>query len=78
MIYAAIAVFIALTLFDLPALIKEKRWRELGVYSAVCTVAFVYLVGYVLGAEVFSPIRELSLFFEKTLGLSYALWQGHS
>ena len=79
MIYFAVGIFLIFILLDLPALIREKAPRdELLVYAVLSGITFVYLVQYALGAEVFSPIKELSEFAEKTLKLSYALWQGHS
>jgi|GEM_PF-4688392 len=76
MIYAAILAFLALLLFDLPRLLRERNARELTVYSVLCCITLLYMVQSALGAPIFSPIRELSEIF-KSLGLNYALWQGH-
>ena len=78
MIYFAVGFFLFFLLFDLPALIREKARRELLVYAVLSGITLIYLVQYALGLPVFSPIKTLSEFAEKTLKLNYALWQGHS
>ena len=78
MTYIVIFVFLALFLFDLPALLRERDWRALGVYAAMSVVAFIYVLRFARGEEVWSPIKAMSLFFEQTLGLNYEMWQGHS
>lgn len=73
----AVLLFCLLLLADLPALLRERDRRALLVYLALGAVTLLYLVLYVRGMEIFSPIRSLSELIEG-LGLSYANWQGHS
>ena len=63
---------------DLPALIRDREWRELLIYSIIAALAGIYLVCFVLDIKTFSFIQALSLLTEKTLGLNYELWQGHT
>lgn len=73
---AALAGFVLLMLFDLPALIRGRRYRELAVFAVIAALAGVYLVFFVLDLETFSFIKAISQFAEKTLKLDYSLWQG--
>ena len=78
MIAVTIAIFAALTLFDLPRILREKKWRELAVYSLMATVALIYMLCFVTGHQAFSAIKYLSEFAQNVLGLNYEHWQGHA
>jgi len=77
MIVPAVFLFCGLLALDLPSLLRERR-RELAVYLVLGAVTLLFMVQYAAGAEIFSPIKYVSIFFERVLGLNYELWQGHA
>ena len=77
MIYFTILLFLTLLLCDLPALIKKRERKQLWIYSVLSIIVLIYMIRYTIGAEIFSPIKSLSVFV-RNLGLNYELWQGHS
>ena len=78
MIVPAVFLFCGLLVLDLPALLRERRRRELAVYLVLGAVTLLFMVQYAVGVEIFSPIKYVSIFFERVLGLNYELWQGHA
>ena len=72
MIIALLAAFIVVALINVPGLVREKRWKDLWVYSGVYVLTLTISVLMVLGVQIPSPIMGIEYLFENVLHLSYA------
>ena len=78
MSYFLFALFLALLLFDLPNLLRQRNRKQLIAYAILSAITLMYIIGFITEAEVFSFIKVLSEFFDRTLGLNYQSLQGHT
>lgn len=53
------AVFLIISLIELPNLIRGKMWRELGVFAGVMVAAMGLTFGQALGFHIPSPAKEV-------------------
>jgi len=70
-IFLLTITFIAIGLFEVPALVKNKHWRELTVFSVFFVLAFVLALLQASDVKIPSPVRGLEYFFGEILKLSY-------
>lgn len=68
-----VVAFAGIGALDLPQMIKNKRWRDLGVYSVIFLLVFVLGMFVASGAKVPSPIKAAQAFYQDVLGLSFKL-----
>ena len=78
MTYFLFALFLALVLYELPKLIRQRNHKQLIAYAILSTITLIYIIGFTVDAEVFSFIKTLSEFFDRTLGLNYQALQKHT
>lgn len=75
MIVFLIVAFAAIILFEVPAMIKKKQWRELAAYSVLMVIAIVISVMYALDIKVPNPVKNTQYYVknltEYLFGLSY-------
>lgn len=58
MIILLILMFGALGLIDIPQLVKNRRWRELAVYSVLMALAFTLILLRMLNVDVPNPVKD--------------------
>ncbi|MBE6828577.1 MAG: hypothetical protein E7519_00045 [Ruminococcaceae bacterium] len=66
-----IIVFIGIALLDLPDMIKNKRWRDLAIYSVIFLLVFVLGTLMAFDVKVPSPIKAIQAFYQNVLHLSF-------
>lgn len=66
-----IMVFTGTAAFDLPSMIKNKRWYDLTVYSILFLCVLVLGVLMASGIKIPSPIKAAQAFYRDILGLSF-------
>jgi hypothetical protein len=71
MIFLLIAVFTGIVLYEVPGLIRNKYWYELGVFSFLLAIAFVISLLYSLNIKVPNPVKETQYIVKYLLHLSY-------
>ncbi|MDD5017851.1 MAG: hypothetical protein PHO15_07125 [Eubacteriales bacterium] len=65
-----ILAFSAMVVWQMPKLIKERRWRELKYFSIFLFVGFVLNVLLAMGVELPDPTKGIQIFFD-TIKLHY-------
>lgn len=63
--------FAAIAITNVPVLVKNKRWRDLGVYSAFYLAVLTLAVLVALNVKVPSPIKAAEHFYRDVLHLSF-------
>lgn len=58
MIILLILAFGILGLIDIPQLVKNRRWRELAVYSVLMALAFTLILLRMLNVDVPNPVKD--------------------
>jgi hypothetical protein len=71
MIYVVTIVFIGLTLFDLPRLIRDKHWRELIVYSILIIIAYLIIILPEFNVKLPNPVRTTQYYVRDLLPFGY-------
>lgn len=71
MIFWVIVVFAAIAVAELPYLIKNKRKKELALFSVIFLIGFVTSILISLKINVTSPVMLLDDFLEKVLHIGY-------
>lgn len=66
-----LTAFAGIAAFDVPDMIKNKRWRDFIVYSAIFLVVLVLGVLVALDVKVPSPIKAVQAFYRDILHLSF-------
>lgn len=69
MIFLMTLGFAAVSLFDLPRLIKEKYWRELAVYALILVLAFTLAVLQLLNVPVPNPVKDTQYLVQRIFRL---------
>lgn len=68
-----VIAFTGIAFFDLPGMVKNRRWHNLIVYSALFLSVFVLGVLMTLDINVPSPIKAAQAFYRDILGLSFRI-----
>lgn len=63
--------FAGIAALDLPDMVKNKRWRDLTVYSVIFLLVLVLGVLLASGVKVPSPIKAIQAFYRDILSLSF-------
>lgn len=71
MMVLVVAVFAVMAVCEVPALFREKQWRELIAFSALYGLALSYAAMLTLGMDPPSPIRIIMVFLKDVLHISY-------
>jgi hypothetical protein len=71
MIFLVILIFIAVAVFQIRALVKQKYWRELVVFALLHTMALTLSLLYVMGVQIPSPMPVLKYVVEDVLHIKY-------
>lgn len=71
MIVLLVLAYAVLIAFEVPKLVREKSWRELIVYSALMSLAFVLCVLEILNIQVWNPVKTTQYFVKSLWHLSY-------
>jgi hypothetical protein len=71
MIFLVILVFGAVALLQIPALVKQKYWRELIAFSLLHIIAFTLSLLYVSGVLLPSPMPFLKYVVQDVLHIKY-------
>lgn len=71
MISLLILAFTGVALFEVPALIQKKYWRELIVFSLFLLLAFVLALLQTIGVDIPSPLRGIGYVVKDLLHLNY-------
>ncbi len=66
-----ILLFTGIAAVELPKMIKNKRWRDLTVYSVVFLMVFTLGILIASDVKVPSPIKAIQAFYKDILGLSF-------
>jgi len=65
--------FAGIAALDLPGMVKNKRWRDLAVYSAIFLLVLGLGTLMALGVEIPSPIKAIQAFYRDVLHLSFKM-----
>jgi hypothetical protein len=71
MIILLIIAFICIVLWEVPALIRGKKWRELTAFSLFLLLAFALSLLNTIGVKIPSPMKGIQHLFKDILHLSY-------
>jgi hypothetical protein len=52
-----VAALIVLALYEIPAMVKRKHWRDLAVFSALSLMVFTVTLLLLMNVDVPSPLR---------------------
>ena len=63
--------FAGIGAIDLPDMVRNKRWRDLVVYSIIFLLVLALGVLVASGVKVPSPIKAIQAFYQDVLGLSF-------
>lgn len=66
-----LVAFACIAAFDLPDMVKNKRWMDLTVYSVLFLLVLVIGVLMAMGVNIPSPIKAIQAFYRDVLGLSF-------
>ena len=66
-----IIAFTAIAAIDVPDMTKNKKWRELIIYSVIFLLIFALGVAVALDVKIPSPIKAIQAFYRDVLGLSF-------
>ena len=67
------AAFAGIAAFDLPDMVKSRRWRDLIVYLAAFLLVLVLGMLVALDVKVPSPIKAIQAFYRDVLRLSFKM-----
>ncbi len=71
MIFLLILVFIGIGLLEVPALIRNKHWRELIAFSSFLLAAFVLSLLQTMGVMIPSPMKGIQYVIKDILHMNY-------
>ena len=71
MIFLILCAFAGIALVDLPAIVRHQKRRELIVYLAVLTPAFLMAILMAMGIKIPSALDALGQLFERVFGKVY-------
>lgn len=71
MVFLLIVIFVVITLFEVPNLIKNKYWRELKVFSILLLVAFMLSLFYIVDLPIPNPTKWAEYIVKDILHLNY-------
>ncbi len=57
-------VFIAIIALELPKLLKQKKWRDIAVFSALLLIGMIYSYGQILDLPLPNPTDAIDAIFE--------------
>lgn len=63
-VIAILLFFSIIIVFQLPPLIRGKKWRETSVFSVLFLAGLIYSVGQVLNWPLPNPTKRMGLLFE--------------
>ncbi|HWS29225.1 MAG TPA: hypothetical protein VN512_03815 [Clostridia bacterium] len=66
-----ILLFAGIAVAELPKMVKNKRWRDLTIYSVVFVLVFALGILIASGVKVPSPIKAVQAFYRDVLGLTF-------
>lgn len=72
-IIMVILSFAGMAALDLPNMVKNKRWRDLIIYSILFLLVFALGIAVALNINVPSPIKAIQAFYRDILGLSFKI-----
>jgi len=56
-----IVPFVAMVLYETPDMIREKRWNDLAIFSAVTLFGFIISLLQVIGIKIPNPLKYIEL-----------------
>ncbi|NBJ15499.1 MAG: hypothetical protein FNP40_07960 [Dehalobacter sp. 4CP] len=71
MIFLLTITFVAIGLFEVPALVRNKHWRELTVFSAFFVFAFILAILQAVDVNIPNPIKGIEYLIRDILKMSY-------
>jgi hypothetical protein len=71
MIFLLTITFVAIGLFEVPALVRNKHWRELTVFLVFFLLAFILALLQTVGVKIPSPIKGVDHLLRDILKLHY-------
>lgn len=71
MIFLLIIIFISITFYEVPEMIKNKYWRELKIFSIFLIIAFILSLFYILGMPIPNPVKGMEFVVKDLLHLNY-------
>lgn len=71
MILLLILAFIFIIIYEVPALLKNKSYKELAIFSFLLLIAFMISLMQILKIEIPNPVKNTQYFVKDLLHLSY-------
>ncbi|AFV06281.1 hypothetical protein DCF50_p2278 [Dehalobacter sp. CF] len=71
MIFLLTITFVAIGLFEVPALVRNKHWRELTVFSVLFVSAFILALLQAADVKIPSPVKGVEYLIKDILKISY-------
>jgi len=71
MIFLLTITFVAIGLFEAPALVRNKHWRELTVFLVFFLLAFTLALLQTVGVKIPNPIKGVEHLIKDILKISY-------
>ncbi|OAA92882.1 hypothetical protein [Clostridium coskatii] len=71
MIFLSIIIFISITFYEVPEMIKNKYWHELKIFSIFLIIAFILSLSYILGIPIPNPVKGMEFVVKDLLHLNY-------
>lgn len=56
-----IVPFVAIVLYETPEMIREKRWHDLAIFSAITLFGFIVSLLQVIGIKIPNPLKYIKL-----------------
>lgn len=69
MILALLLTFAGIAFYEVPGLIRQKRWRELSAFAVLLTVGFVLSLLQTIGVKVPNPTKGIESIIKYLSGL---------
>ncbi|MBK1811481.1 hypothetical protein JHL18_12705 [Clostridium sp. YIM B02505] len=63
--------FISIILIEVPEMLKERRFKELRIFSILTFLGLILWIFYVLRISIFNPAKIIEYIVKDTLHISY-------
>lgn len=71
MVFLLIIIFIGITFFEVPEMIRNGYWHELKMFSVFLIAAFTMSLLYILGIPIPNPVKGMEYVVKDLLHLNY-------
>jgi len=72
MFILVLMAFAFVALINVPVLVREKRWKDLYIYSGIFAIALTLSILMTVEVQIPSPIKGIEYLLEKVLHITYA------